>query len=153
MCNCLSGRKRVGCCVHVAAIIWYLSWGRFHNFRLPGQYLNEIFVNFNEKEATNCPKYVRNDRSLELNSDSSDDSDNSIDSFSSDNSDSTNDSDSSMNSSVKSESNDSLVSLDSTVDTLLDDFKNHVPKWGAIITYNGKKVELTNTCSIDYFLL
>ncbi|RNA01705.1 hypothetical protein BpHYR1_007720 [Brachionus plicatilis] len=36
----------------------------------------------------------------------------------------------------------------------IEQFKNHVPKWGAKIVYNGiSNIILSNTCSIDYFLL
>ncbi|RMZ97210.1 hypothetical protein BpHYR1_043785 [Brachionus plicatilis] len=36
----------------------------------------------------------------------------------------------------------------------IEQFKNHVSKWGAKIVYNGiSNIILSNTCSIDYFLL
>jgi len=31
-------------------------------------------------------------------------------------------------------------------------FNEHVPKWGATIQLNGRRVNVTNTCSIDYLL-
>ena len=117
---------------------------------LPAQYLNDIFVNFENKEATNCPKYVKNYRSFNLNFDSSEYSDDSDYSDCSDLSKSS----TSSNLSDKSESNASIISFDSLeTDSLLDEFINHVPKWGAIINFNGNNIRLTDTCSIDYFLL
>ena len=36
----------------------------------------------------------------------------------------------------------------------LQNFKNHVPKWGAFIEIGGQKdIIVENTCTIDYFLL
>lgn len=47
-----------------------------------------------------------------------------------------------------------IVPNNSTHDSLLDQFKKHLPKWGARIEYQGEKdVFLSNTCSLDYFLL
>jgi len=31
-------------------------------------------------------------------------------------------------------------------------FNEHIPKWGAKIELNGRKFNVTDTCSIDYFL-
>lgn len=31
-CQCKAGARVVGCCSHVAAVIWYLAYGRHHNF-------------------------------------------------------------------------------------------------------------------------
>lgn len=28
-CNCIVGRRTIGCCAHVMTIIWYLSWARY----------------------------------------------------------------------------------------------------------------------------
>jgi hypothetical protein len=40
------------------------------------------------------------------------------------------------------------------LDIHLHEFEDHVPSWGARIHYkNNKNVHVTNTCSIDYFLL
>ncbi|CAF1166276.1 unnamed protein product [Didymodactylos carnosus] len=33
-CQCKSSKRTVGCCAHVACIIWYLSYGRHHDFKL-----------------------------------------------------------------------------------------------------------------------
>uniref|UniRef100_A0A158P560 SWIM-type domain-containing protein n=1 Tax=Tetranychus urticae TaxID=32264 RepID=A0A158P560_TETUR len=34
-CQCNSGRRTVGCCSHVACLIWYLSTGRHSPIRPP----------------------------------------------------------------------------------------------------------------------
>jgi len=31
-------------------------------------------------------------------------------------------------------------------------FKEHIPKWGTRIELNGRQIDVTNTCTIDYFL-
>lgn len=44
-CNCLVGRRTVGCCAHVMTIIWYLSWARHeNNIRQPAQFLDNILI-------------------------------------------------------------------------------------------------------------
>jgi hypothetical protein len=56
----------------------------------------------------------------------------------------------------KHEDDENVESLNETARTTIsiDDFRSHVPAWGASISFeDGKQVEVTNTCSIDYFLL
>lgn len=82
VCSCSSGLKVAGCCTHVATVIFYFSYARFYSFRLPGEHLNSIFINKQEKQAPNKPKYIRHKRSadkkieteheIEINSSSSD---------------------------------------------------------------------------------
>nr|XP_049701353.1 uncharacterized protein LOC126055576 isoform X3 [Helicoverpa armigera] len=44
-CNCIVGRRTVGCCAHVMCIIWYLSWARFQeNIVPPAQFLDDILI-------------------------------------------------------------------------------------------------------------
>jgi hypothetical protein len=50
----------MGCCVHVATFIYYLSWAKFNDVRIPGEHLNSIFVDLNQK--TNEPTYVKGNR-------------------------------------------------------------------------------------------
>lgn len=46
-----------------------------------------------------------------------------------------------------------LTSSHSIVNLSLDDFQSHIPSWGAKITYKGlKNVNVSDTCTIDYFL-
>jgi len=43
-CECANGRRTVGCCSHVAAIIYYLSYGRYlSKIPKPAQILSELF--------------------------------------------------------------------------------------------------------------
>ncbi len=58
----MSGQKEAGCCVHVATVIYYLSYARNHNYKIPAEYLNNIFVNTSKKEPANNPQYVHNKR-------------------------------------------------------------------------------------------
>ncbi|RMZ97209.1 disulfide-isomerase a6 [Brachionus plicatilis] len=39
ICNCMSGRKVVGCCVHVATVLCFLAFDRFRNIRIKGKHL------------------------------------------------------------------------------------------------------------------
>ena len=31
-CQCKAGQRTVGCCAHVATVVWYLGWARHHNY-------------------------------------------------------------------------------------------------------------------------
>ena len=60
----MSGRKIVGCCVHVATLIYYLSNAKYiQNNKFPGEYLNSVFINMEKLEPANNPRYVQGIRS------------------------------------------------------------------------------------------
>lgn len=31
-CQCKAGQRTVGCCAHVATVVWYLGWARHHSY-------------------------------------------------------------------------------------------------------------------------
>ena len=39
-CKCKCGRRVVGCCAHVATIVWYLGYARHHNYKPPSTITN-----------------------------------------------------------------------------------------------------------------
>lgn len=43
-CNCIVGRRTVGCCAHVMCVIWYLSWARHQDIVPPAQFLDDILI-------------------------------------------------------------------------------------------------------------
>ncbi|XP_028165256.1 uncharacterized protein LOC114356347 [Ostrinia furnacalis] len=44
-CNCIVGRRTVGCCAHIMSIIWYLSWARYQDHLVPpAQFLDDILI-------------------------------------------------------------------------------------------------------------
>lgn len=45
-CNCLVGRRTVGCCAHVMTVVWYLGWARHETniISAPADFLDEIVV-------------------------------------------------------------------------------------------------------------
>lgn len=46
-CNCVVGRRTVGCCAHVMTVIWYLGWARHQdNISPPAQFLDEVLVSY-----------------------------------------------------------------------------------------------------------
>ena len=55
----MSGLKIAGCCVHVASVIYLFSIAKYKEIKLPGEYLNSIFVDMNKMEPANKPRYVR----------------------------------------------------------------------------------------------
>lgn len=44
-CNCICGKRTVGCCAHVMTIVWYLGWARYRDdIEPPAQFLDGILV-------------------------------------------------------------------------------------------------------------
>jgi hypothetical protein len=45
-CTCKDGARTVGCCSHIACVIYYLSFGKYKdNLKKPAEFLNAIFPN------------------------------------------------------------------------------------------------------------
>lgn len=48
-CNCLVGRRTVGCCAHVMTLVWYLGWARHQsNISAPAEFLDDIVIREDE---------------------------------------------------------------------------------------------------------
>lgn len=45
-CNCIVGRRTVGCCAHIMSVIWYLSWARYENVTPPAQFLDHVLLTY-----------------------------------------------------------------------------------------------------------
>lgn len=44
-CNCLVGRRTVGCCAHVMTMVWYLGWARYeHNISASAPFLDDVVI-------------------------------------------------------------------------------------------------------------
>lgn len=44
-CNCIVGRRTIGCCAHIMTIIWYLSFARYqNNINPPASFLDNILL-------------------------------------------------------------------------------------------------------------
>ena len=44
-CNCIVGRRTVGCCAHVMTLVWYLGWARYQsNIEPPAAFLDDVVV-------------------------------------------------------------------------------------------------------------
>lgn len=44
-CNCLVGRRTVGCCAHVMTLVWYLGWARHQpTISMPAAFLDAVVV-------------------------------------------------------------------------------------------------------------
>jgi hypothetical protein len=77
VCSCKSGLKIAGTCVHVASLLYYLSYARHQflsngNINLKFLYLNKILVDMDNLEPSNNPKLVRSKRTRKLSSSSED---------------------------------------------------------------------------------
>lgn len=42
-CDCQHGHRTLGCCAHIATIVWYFGLGRHQNFNDPAAHLNNFF--------------------------------------------------------------------------------------------------------------
>uniref|UniRef100_A0A2H1VBB2 SFRICE_028392 n=1 Tax=Spodoptera frugiperda TaxID=7108 RepID=A0A2H1VBB2_SPOFR len=46
-CNCMVGRRTVGCCAHIMTIIWFLSWARYQKIiNPPAEFLDLILITY-----------------------------------------------------------------------------------------------------------
>lgn len=44
-CNCIVGKRTVGCCAHIMTIVWYMGWARYDNhITAPASFLDRILV-------------------------------------------------------------------------------------------------------------
>jgi hypothetical protein len=67
-CTCKSGKKQAGCCMHVAACIHYLSFARYSQImKMPGEYLNSVLVDMDNKQSPKKPNFVKNTRTSNVN--------------------------------------------------------------------------------------
>ena len=49
-CNCIVGRRTVGCCAHTMTILWYLGWARHEtNITPPAQFLDELLIQYDDE--------------------------------------------------------------------------------------------------------
>ena len=148
----MSGQKIAGCCVHVATVIYYLSYAKYFINKVPADHLNSIFVDISKREQANSPRYVRYTRNETIPSSSESESDE--ESGLTDKDDLPNNGTFSENmpfsSEIQNQNNQSLV----TNEISIDEIEKRVPYWGANIWYRGqkKKVFVSNTCTIDYYL-
>lgn len=59
----MSGRKVAGCCVHVASVIFYFSYARNQNLKLPALNKSLVLINTAKRQKPNNPTLVRVKRS------------------------------------------------------------------------------------------
>ncbi|CAF0981641.1 unnamed protein product [Brachionus calyciflorus] len=60
ICTCLSGKKVAGCCSHVATLIYYFAYAKYHANKYPAEFLNKILIDMERKDSPNKPVVVRN---------------------------------------------------------------------------------------------
>ena len=137
----MSGRKVLGCCVHISTVIYYLSYAKYYPIKKPGDFLNSVLVNRDSRVLSNRPDYIKNTRKIKIinpgnKTNESDDQDSEFDE---------------QDTEFEDEEKVQDEPITSTYD-FISDFKTHVPFWGANITYKKKLVYVTNTCTIDNFL-
>jgi hypothetical protein len=169
-CNCAVGNRKVGCCSHVACVIFYLSFGKY---RIELKKTGFKFDNFFQKLGLNCDSDDEDEDDENKKEEDEDDfkkhpedchcllsEKESSDSFETDLSDFS--SISLLQSKRKMSSSSSLETVNirpKFKDSLLSKLADILPKWGGIIESKNnlyecyKNYEVTDTCTIDYFML
>lgn len=52
-CNCIVGRRTVGCCAHVMSVVWYLGWARHQTSIVPpAQFLDGVLLVYDADDNT-----------------------------------------------------------------------------------------------------
>lgn len=163
-CNCLCGSRTVGCCSHIASIIYYLSFARHDSdlkYKFPAAHLNDFFHTVessdSESESEEEPDYDEEYENFEKNS---------IMSLNTEANQSSSECEilsQEMKRSLSFASEKNIINEKTKLKKIEDDFliskpewfKDYIPYWGGfIIDENETKTEISirNTCSIDYFL-
>eukprot|EP00732_Lithocolla_globosa_P003902 Lithocolla_globosa_v1_NODE_3328_length_1686_cov_3.584906.p1 type:complete len:202 gc:universal NODE_3328_length_1686_cov_3.584906:174-779(+) len=50
-CQCQAGNRTVGCCAHIATVVWYLGYAR-HNGYGPSKFLNKFWKDVKDSDAS-----------------------------------------------------------------------------------------------------
>ncbi len=61
-CSCRSGARVLGCCVHAATLIYFLSFARYNTVALIGKHLDSVLVDRTQLDSPKKPRYVRSKR-------------------------------------------------------------------------------------------
>lgn len=153
ICSCKSGLKMIGCCVHVAMLIYYLSIAQYEELRFPANHLRSIFIDLDKKEQPNKPRYVRHKRLKLQIKESTVESSSSESDSERDDKDEIKDKHKEAQNETFEENNIEESGIEKKENIIVELIKR-LPKNGAKIEYkNCKNITVINTCTIDYFLL
>ncbi|CAF1002651.1 unnamed protein product [Brachionus calyciflorus] len=173
VCSCKSGLKVAGCCTHVSSAIYYFSFARYQQIRIPGDHLNKIFLDKIKKQKPNEPKYVRHKRfavtkviednmeNYEIDSDEIQLNDKqqkklilekkSLERKSKKDKKSLEKKRENENNKPKNKTEKNTKNNNEEIQIDLLIFKGHLPSWGCKIQYNDRDILLTNTCDLGRF--
>jgi hypothetical protein len=158
-CECKNGSRTLGCCCHIASLLYYLSFARHqeNNLHKPAQFLSDIFPSSLKNESFTQSDAKKTKKRNKKNQDKSD--------FNSDYSTSENekseDDDFEKNNKQMKLSNSVQIISEPKPLSSKDKLYLNSPKWGGKIvslsylkeSNKYKNLIITNTCSIDYMLL
>ena len=179
-CTCKNGRRTVGCCSHVASIIYYLSHGKYgETLVTPAEFLISIFENQVRIPPIAKPSDETSD-SIEYSDNNESDEDTQIKKSKAnkilEHLDTSSESEKSQSFQKEIKTNKQLLpncslkhsasisfdnkeakktksySYERKESDSLKEFSDHAPNWGGEFILNGKLVNVINTCTIDYFL-
>ena len=155
-CTCKVGKRIVGCCSHVAAIVFYLSFGMYQkDLKKPGMHLNRIFDmhvdDDDHPEDCCCLLKGKDESSIDGISDIFEDEEEFVESQLIGN-------ENKIINKRKITTSSSLETFSYKLkidDHILNKLIEILPKWGGNISeYDSfQNFKITDTCTIDYFLL
>ena len=177
-CTCLSGSRTIGCCSHIASIVYYLSFARHSSdfsISYPASHLDNFFhvaESSDSESDSNCDKNdcdsfsdsgssnsedefesneSANEKSSILETESANEKSSILETESANEKSSILELESLTEPEILSQELNRSISIKPNIEWLVD----YIPFWGgSMIDQNGKKTStsITNTCTIDYFL-
>lgn len=176
-CTCATGNKTVGCCVHLASIIYYLSCLKYKSSIIkPADELTNFFDPLikesddddeSNDDPDDCIQKDNKESKKSTKKNVKDDLYESDDEYLEDFSESIDETSSKLKRSLSItisedkklkpsyslfEINEECLDEHCNQNLCILEFKKRIPPWGGEIQYNNSKIKLTNTCSFDYFI-
>jgi hypothetical protein len=156
-CSCKNGRRTIGCCSHVACLIFYLSYGKERDFLKKPSFFSSILVpqvhddDEDDEDAEDFLNSLKKNRKKTFVSQNSNDivlssniSTNTLTQIQS-----------SIKHSLSFDEDNNVKKIKHQINNEFESLLlNHIPSWGGRITHGEHKdFKIINTCTIDYFLL
>ena len=154
LCTCKNGKRTVGCCSHIASIIYYLSFGRYNKLTSPASILDSIIINrriesdneeddedYDCSEPADIETKTKSESNLKKNT-------------------KTKNKESKANQLESRDLSNMLekkLSIEENDEKTCDDeeelLNTYLPSWGGVIESNDeyKHQTIEHTCTIDYF--
>ena len=148
-CTCRNGRRTVGCCSHVATVIYYLSCGKYEeNLPQPACRLTSCLKNFDDSDESDLNDENDNKTdSLILNMAPSESSSEELNAFTEKNKEL-------KHSLTLDQISQKKTKFEGSIE-IMNLIKENIPMWGGKIDSDNStvnKLKIINTCTFDYHL-